>query len=91
MLNASAIHLSESCRLLGELAYRRFLGVVAVDGVPGITQKWALLKSRVLWEDHVGSWRPQGRVEFLFTGRLLAGKNATLITRSVNTGPGERE
>lgn len=82
VLNASAITYLNLQLLVDSTP--QILGVVAVDGVP-INQKDAL-KSRILWEDHVGL-APAGRIEFVFKGPP-AGMQATLITRSVNTGPG---
>lgn len=82
VLNASAITYLNLQILIDGVP--QILGVVGVDGVP-ITQKDDL-KSRILWEDHVGL-APAGRIEFLFKGPP-AGMRATLITRSVNTGPG---
>lgn len=82
ILNASAItYLNLQIVVNG---VPQILGVVAVDGIP-INQKWAL-PSRILWEDHVGL-APAGRIEFIFKGPP-AGMKASLITRSVNTGPG---
>jgi FtsP/CotA-like multicopper oxidase with cupredoxin domain len=82
VLNASAITYLNLQILVDGVP--QILGVVAVDGVP-ITQKGEL-KSRILWEDHVGL-APAGRIEFLFKGPS-EGMKASLITRSVNTGPG---
>jgi FtsP/CotA-like multicopper oxidase with cupredoxin domain len=82
VLNASAITYLNLQILVDGVP--QILGVVAVDGVP-ITQKGEL-KSRILWEDHVGL-APAGRIEFLFKGPP-EGMKTSLITRSVNTGPG---
>jgi FtsP/CotA-like multicopper oxidase with cupredoxin domain len=60
------------------------LGVVAVDGAPvngnGHGGNYAL------WQSHLGV-PPGGRIEFIVKAPP-AGTDATLITRSVNTGPG---
>jgi FtsP/CotA-like multicopper oxidase with cupredoxin domain len=59
------------------------LGVVAVDGTPvndnGQGGNYAL------WQSHLGV-PPGGRIEFIVKGPP-EGTSATLITRSVNTGP----
>jgi FtsP/CotA-like multicopper oxidase with cupredoxin domain len=82
VLNASAITYLNLQVLVDGVP--QILGVVGVDGVP-LNQSGAI-RSRILWEDHVGL-APAGRIEFLFKGPP-PGIAATLITRSVNTGPG---
>lgn len=82
VLNASAITYLNLQVLVDGVP--QILGVVGVDGVP-LNQRGAT-KTRILWEDHVGL-APAGRIEFLFKGPP-AGIEATLVTRSVNTGPG---
>ena len=82
VLNASAITYLNLQVLVDGVP--QILGVVAVDGVP-LNQSGAI-RSRILWEDHLGL-APAGRIEFLFKGPP-AGIEATLVTRSVNTGPG---
>jgi FtsP/CotA-like multicopper oxidase with cupredoxin domain len=82
VLNASAITYLNLQVLVDGVP--QILGVVGVDGVP-LNQRGST-KTRILWEDHVGL-APAGRIEFLFKGPP-AGIEATLVTRSVNTGPG---
>lgn len=58
------------------------LGIAAVDGAPvNVTGG-----SYVIWQNHLGV-PPGGRIEFIVQAPV-AGEEATLITRSVNTGPG---
>jgi FtsP/CotA-like multicopper oxidase with cupredoxin domain len=61
----------------------QMLGIVGVDGVPvnanGKGGNYAL------WQNHLGI-APAGRIEFIVTAPPQ-GVDATLITRSVNTGP----
>jgi FtsP/CotA-like multicopper oxidase with cupredoxin domain len=60
----------------------RMFGIVGVDGTPvNVTGG-----SYVVWQNHLGI-PPGGRSEFIVVGPPL-GSEATLITRSVNTGPG---
>jgi FtsP/CotA-like multicopper oxidase with cupredoxin domain len=59
------------------------VGVVSVDGVP--IDENGMSAHRVLWETHV-VLPPAGRVEFIFKG-LPKGTRASLITRSMDTGP----
>jgi FtsP/CotA-like multicopper oxidase with cupredoxin domain len=82
VLNASAITYLNLQILVDGMP--QILGVVAVDGVP--LNQQGKINSRILWEDHVGL-APAGRMEFLFKGPP-GGMQATLVTRSVNTGPG---
>jgi FtsP/CotA-like multicopper oxidase with cupredoxin domain len=60
------------------------VGIVAVDGVP--INRNGLGGGDVIYQDHLGV-SPGGRVEFIVNGPAQ-GTPATLITRSVNTGPG---
>jgi FtsP/CotA-like multicopper oxidase with cupredoxin domain len=59
------------------------LGVAAVDGAPVNDNGQG--GDYVIWQNHLGV-PPGGRIEFIVTAPG-AGKTATLITRSVNTGP----
>jgi FtsP/CotA-like multicopper oxidase with cupredoxin domain len=60
----------------------QMFGIVGVDGAPiNVTGG-----SYVVWQNHLGI-PPGGRSEFILQG-LALGAEATLITRSVNTGPG---
>jgi FtsP/CotA-like multicopper oxidase with cupredoxin domain len=82
VLNASAI-----TYLNLQVAYNgvaQSLGVVALDGVP--INENGLSGNRVLWQTHLGV-PPGGRIEFIVKGPA-EGVKATLVTRSVNTGPG---
>ncbi len=60
------------------------VGIVAVDGVP--INRNGLGGGDIIYQDHLGV-SPGGRVEFIISGPPL-GTPATLVTRSVNTGPG---
>ena len=60
------------------------LGIVGVDGSP--INRNGLGGGDIIYQDHLGV-SPGGRVEFIINGPPL-GTPATLITRSVNTGPG---
>ncbi|MGH9575440.1 MAG: multicopper oxidase family protein [Candidatus Acidiferrales bacterium] len=59
------------------------LEIVAMDGVP--LNENGILGLGVVWIDHVGL-PPGGRAEFIVKGPP-ASADATLLTRSVNTGP----
>jgi FtsP/CotA-like multicopper oxidase with cupredoxin domain len=59
------------------------LGVVSLDGVP--INENGMAANRILWESHV-AMPPAGRVEFILMG-LPLGTKASLVTRSVDTGP----
>ena len=59
------------------------LGVAAVDGAPVNDNGQG--GDYVIWQTHLGV-PPGGRIEFIVTAPG-AGETATLITRSVNTGP----
>jgi FtsP/CotA-like multicopper oxidase with cupredoxin domain len=58
------------------------LGVVALDGVP--INESGMAGNSVIWQSHLGI-PPGGRIEFVVKGPAI-GVNASLITRSVNTG-----
>jgi FtsP/CotA-like multicopper oxidase with cupredoxin domain len=60
------------------------VGIVAVDGVP--INRNGLGGGDIIYQDHLGV-SPGGRVEFVINGPPL-GTPASLVTRSVNTGPG---
>jgi FtsP/CotA-like multicopper oxidase with cupredoxin domain len=59
------------------------MGLVSVDGVP--IDKGGVAANRILWESHV-LMPPAGRIDFIFKAPP-AGAQASLITRSVDTGP----
>jgi FtsP/CotA-like multicopper oxidase with cupredoxin domain len=83
VLNASAItYMSLQLLFAGQA---QALGVVAVDGIP-LSHHSLGGAAKVLWQKHLGI-PPGGRMEFLVTGPA-AGVEASLVTRSVNTGPG---
>jgi FtsP/CotA-like multicopper oxidase with cupredoxin domain len=80
VLNASAITYLSLQVLFGQQA--QAVEVIALDGVP-IHPKDALLNKYILLT-HLGI-PPGGRLEFVIAGPPV-GTNATLVTRSVNTG-----
>jgi len=80
VLNASAITYLNLQVLYNGAA--QALGVVALDGVP-INQP-GMAGTSVLWQSHLGV-PPGGRIEFILKSPA-SGVNASLITRSVNTG-----
>jgi FtsP/CotA-like multicopper oxidase with cupredoxin domain len=80
VVNASSITYLNLQLLVG--GKPQMFGIVGVDGVPiNVTGG-----TYVVWQNHLGI-PPGGRSEFLVQGPP-AGADATLITRSVNTGPG---
>ena len=81
VLNASAITYLDLQMLVNGAP--QLLGVVSLDGVQ-IGQK-ATPGNHILWESHL-LLPPAGRVEFIFKG-LPENAQATLVTRSVDTGP----
>jgi FtsP/CotA-like multicopper oxidase with cupredoxin domain len=83
VLNASAITYM-SLQLLFE-GQAQAMGIVAVDGIP-LSHHSLGGAAKVLWQKHLGI-PPGGRMEFLVTGPA-EGVEASLVTRSVNTGPG---
>ena len=82
VLNASAITYLDLQILLGNGAPQG-LGVVSLDGVP--INEGGMLQNRVIWESHV-LLPPGGRIDFVYNAPP-GGKQATLITRAVDTGP----
>jgi FtsP/CotA-like multicopper oxidase with cupredoxin domain len=83
VLNASAItYMSLQLLFQGQT---QAMGVVAVDGIP-LNHHSLGGAAKVLWQKHLGI-PPGGRMEFLVTGPA-EGVDASLVTRSVNTGPG---
>ncbi|HVW67945.1 MAG TPA: multicopper oxidase domain-containing protein [Steroidobacteraceae bacterium] len=80
VLNASAITYLDLQLLLD--ARQQALGVVSLDGVP-ITQNGT--HEPILWRSHA-LIPPAGRVELLVRGPP-EGKMASLVTRTVDTGP----
>jgi FtsP/CotA-like multicopper oxidase with cupredoxin domain len=81
VLNASAITYLNLQVLYNGVA--QALGVAALDGVP--INETGMAGNRVIWQSHLGV-PPGGRIEFVVKGPAI-GVNATLVTRSVNTGP----
>lgn len=81
VLNASAITYLD-LRLVFNDAPQR-LGVVALDGVPLNHEHPE--RQTIQWKNHL-LLPPAGRAEFVVTGPP-AGTNASLMTRSVDTGP----
>jgi len=82
VLNASAITYLSLQVLYGGQA--QAVGVVAVDGVP--LSDNGVASERVVWQNHLGV-PPGGRIEFVVKGPQ-EGVQASLVTRSVNTGSG---
>ena len=80
VLNASAITYLNLQVLYNGAA--QALGVVAIDGVP--INQTGMAGASVLWQSHLGL-PPGGRMEFILKSPA-SGVNASLITRSVNTG-----
>jgi FtsP/CotA-like multicopper oxidase with cupredoxin domain len=79
VVNASSItYLNLQFLVIGK---PQMLGIVAVDGAPVN----ATGGTYVVWQNHLGV-PPGGRIEFILQGPP-AGADASLITRSVNTGP----
>jgi FtsP/CotA-like multicopper oxidase with cupredoxin domain len=80
VVNASSITYLNLQLLVG--GKPQMFGIVGVDGAPiNVTGG-----TYVVWQNHLGI-PPGGRSEFIVQGPP-AGMEATLITRSVNTGPG---
>jgi len=80
VLNASAITYVNLQMLFAGQA--QAVGVVALDGVPVDANGDA--KNHLLWQNHLGI-PPGGRIEFVVKGPA-EGTEASLVTRSVNTG-----
>lgn len=81
VLNASAVTYLDLQVLVNSVALP--LGVISVDGVP--VDENGMARNRILWTNH--AFLPPGaRVEWIFKG-VPAGASASLITRSVDTGP----
>jgi FtsP/CotA-like multicopper oxidase with cupredoxin domain len=80
-LNASAITYLNLQLLFGKAP--QMVGVVAIDGIPIIENG---IGNGVILENHLGV-PPGGRMEVIVTGPPK-GVSASLVTRSVNTGPG---
>ena len=81
VLNASAITYVDLQILLEGIPQP--MGVVSLDGVP--INEDGMAKDSILWESHV-LLPPAGRIEFIYKGPA-EGAKASLITRSVDTGP----
>jgi FtsP/CotA-like multicopper oxidase with cupredoxin domain len=81
ILNASALTYVDLQLVIGNTP--QSFGVVSLDGVP--INENGMAGDRVLWTDHV-FLPPAARVDFIFKG-LAKGVQASLITRSVDTGP----
>ena len=82
VLNASAITYLSLQAVVGGTAQQ--VGVVGIDGIP--LSDRGLPTKRVIVQNHLGI-PPGGRIEFLMKGPP-AGVQASLVTRSVNTGSG---
>src|SRR5271170_762431 len=82
VLNASAITYLNLQVIYGSQA--QAVGLVAVDGIPLGEQSGG--RGRAVRQNHLGI-PPGGRIEFEVTGPA-EGVRASLVTRSVNTGPG---
>jgi FtsP/CotA-like multicopper oxidase with cupredoxin domain len=81
VLNASAITYVDLQILLGGVPQP--MGVVGLDGVP--IDEDSKAENRILWQSHI-LMPPGGRAEFIFKG-LVEGARASLVTRSIDTGP----
>lgn len=81
VVNASAITYLDLQILIGGTPQR--MGMVSLDGVP--VNEGGMSANRIVWETHV-LLPPAGRIDFVFKAPP-AGTQATLITRSVDTGP----
>ena len=81
VVNASAITYLDLQIVLGGVAQR--MGVVSLDGVP--INEGGMTGNRIVWEGHI-LLPPAGRVDFVFQAPP-AGSQASLMTRSVDTGP----
>jgi FtsP/CotA-like multicopper oxidase with cupredoxin domain len=81
VLNASAITYLDLQILLGNAP--QGMGVVSLDGVP--INEGGMIQNRVIWESHV-LVPPGGRIDFVYNAPP-EGKQATLVTRAVDTGP----
>lgn len=80
VLNASAItYLNLQVVFNGEA---QSVGVVALDGIP--INGNGMSGNHFLWQNHLGI-PPGGRIEFVVKGPI-EGTQASLVTRSVNTG-----
>jgi FtsP/CotA-like multicopper oxidase with cupredoxin domain len=82
VLNASAITYLNLQLLCGGQV--QAVSVVAIDGVP--LSENGLSRNRAIWQNHLGV-PPGGRIEFVMKGPPEA-TDASLVTRSVNTGSG---
>jgi FtsP/CotA-like multicopper oxidase with cupredoxin domain len=81
VVNASAITYLDLQILIGGAPQP--MGLVSLDGVP--VNEGGMAANRILWESHV-LMPPAGRIDFVYKAPA-AGSQATLITRSVDTGP----
>src|SRR5271154_172507 len=81
LLNASAITYLDLQLLLNDK--QQLMGVVALDGVP--LHEAGNEPLEVAWRSHLFI-PPGGRVEFIVKG-FAAGARASLVTRTVDTGP----
>jgi len=81
VLNASAITYLDLQLLVNNVPQP--VGVVSLDGNP--INENGLAGNRILWQSHI-VMPPAGRAEFVFKG-LPEGANASLVTRTVDTGP----
>jgi FtsP/CotA-like multicopper oxidase with cupredoxin domain len=81
VLNASSITYVDLQILLGGAP--QAMGVVSMDGVP--IDEDGMAENRIVWQSHV-LLPPGGRIEFIYNGPA-EGARASLVTRSVDTGP----
>jgi FtsP/CotA-like multicopper oxidase with cupredoxin domain len=82
ILNASAITYLDLQLLIDNQP--QALGVVSLDGVPTLENGAA--EDRILWQSHA-LVPPAGRIEFIVKGPPPAAAKASLVTRTVDTGP----
>jgi FtsP/CotA-like multicopper oxidase with cupredoxin domain len=82
VLNASAITYVD-LQILLDGGLPQGMGMVSLDGVP--INENGLLQNHIIWQSHV-LVPPGGRIDFVYNAPP-EGKQATLVTRAVDTGP----
>lgn len=82
ILNASAITYLDLQLLIGDQL--QALGVVGVDGVP--LSEGGTSDKPIQWQSHA-QIPPAGRIELIVRGPPKEGQKASLVTRTVDTGP----
>jgi FtsP/CotA-like multicopper oxidase with cupredoxin domain len=82
ILNASAITYLDLQLLIGDQL--QALGVVGVDGVP--MNEGGMPEKSIQWQSHA-QIPPAGRIELIVRGPPKEGQKASLVTRTVDTGP----